>query len=186
VDCVLADNVTGGARAAELLLRTGCRRLAFLGLGATTFADRERGEGFAEALRRAGANASFYSIDAAGHEETFAAATRMLGASDPPDGIFCSNDSIAIAAIEAARALHLRVPQEVSIIGFNDVAMAGWRSFALTTLAYPVADLVDAVIALLESRLAEPLRANVVRRIPVRLMPRATTRQIPAPRLPAQ
>ena len=181
VDCVLADNVAGGARAAELLLRTGCRRLAFLGLGAATYADRERGDGFAEAVRRGGADASFHRIDAGGYEETFAAAAQMLGASEPPDGVFCSNDSIAIATVEAARALHLRVPEEVSIVGFNDVAMAAWRSFSLTTLAYPVAHLVDAVVSLLDSRLAEPLRANVVRRIPVRLVPRATTRQISAP-----
>jgi DNA-binding LacI/PurR family transcriptional regulator len=181
VDCVLADNIGGGQRAAVLLVRTGCARLAFLGLGAPTFAGRERGEGFAEAARWQGAEVVFHGLESGHHEAAFAAVTQMLSSANPPDGIFCSNDSIAFAAIEAARALHVRIPEDVSIIGFNDVVMAGWRSFDLTTLAYPVADLVDAVIGLLGSRLAELSRADIVTRIPVRLVPRNTTRRIATP-----
>jgi DNA-binding LacI/PurR family transcriptional regulator len=176
VDCVLADNIHGGKLAAELLLRTGCRRLAYLGLGGDTFADAERSEGFAQAAADAGCRVAHHKVAI----EAFAAATQMLSAATPPDGVFCSNDSIAIAAIEAARALHFRIPEDVSIIGFNDVAMAGWRSFQLTTIAYPVDQLVGAIIKLLESRLSDRARADAVGRVPVQLVPRATTRQVSA------
>jgi DNA-binding LacI/PurR family transcriptional regulator len=159
-----------------LLLRTGCRRLAYLGLGGDTFADAERSEGFAQAAAGAGCRGAHHKVAI----EAFAAATQMLSAAMPPDGVFCSNDSIAIAAIEAARALHFRIPEDVSIIGFNDVAMAGWRSFQLTTIAYPVDQLVGAIIKLLESRLSDRARADAVGRVPVQLVPRATTRQVPA------
>jgi DNA-binding LacI/PurR family transcriptional regulator len=179
VDCVLADNAEGGRLAAELLLRTGLRRLAFLGLGGATFADSERCDGFAEAARKAGAGISIHRLEGSAEGSAMAAATELLSAATPPDGIFCSNDSIAIAAIEATRALHFSIPEALSIVGFNDVAMAGWRSFRLTTIAYPVEQLVSAIVALLESRLSQPSRPDEVRRIPVRLVPRATTRQIP-------
>jgi DNA-binding LacI/PurR family transcriptional regulator len=177
VDCVLADSIRGGRLAAELLLRTGCQRLAYLGVDRATFADRERAGAFADAAKAA----CLQVHKPAGPREgdAFAAATEMLSTESRPDGVFCSNDSIAIAAIEAARALHLRIPEDVSIIGFNDVAMAGWRSFQLTTIAYPVDQLVGAIVALLESRLADLTRPDVVRRIPTQLVPRATTRQLP-------
>jgi DNA-binding LacI/PurR family transcriptional regulator len=179
VDCVLADSVRGGRLAAELLLRTGCRRLAYLGLERPTFADRERAEGFAGAAEAV--PFELHKANGAGEADAFAAAMEMLSADTPPDGIFCSNDSLAIAAVEAAHALHLKIPEQVSIVGFNDIDMAGWRSFQLTTIAYSVDQLVAAIMELLESRLADPARPDTTQRIPVRLVPRATTRRLPPP-----
>jgi DNA-binding LacI/PurR family transcriptional regulator len=177
VDCVLADNLGGARLAAELLLRSGCRRLAYLGLDRSTFADRERSDGFADAAKAV--PVSVHRAAGSSEAEAFAAATEMLSADPRPDGIFCSNDSLAIAAIEAARTLHLKIPDDVAIVGFNDIAMAGWPSFQLTTIAYSVSQLVAAIVVLLESRLADPSRPDIVQRIPVRLIPRATTRRIP-------
>lgn len=176
VDCVLADNRDGGRQAGELLLRTGCTRLAFLGQGGATFADRERLEGFAAAAAAAGREIADRAVDGRGDAEALSAATELLSRSPRPDGIFCSNDSIAMAALEAADALGLAVPGSVAIVGFNNVPSAARPSFGLTTLDYPVERVVDQILELLDLRLQDPQRPSEVRRIPTRLVVRGSTR----------
>ncbi|MCG8508655.1 MAG: LacI family DNA-binding transcriptional regulator [Rhodospirillales bacterium] len=179
VDSVLADNVGGGRKAAELLIRTGCRRLAYMGRGLSTFSDRERHEGFAAAAGEAGLTV-MEQRSSRDDDVAFRAATDLLSGPFRPDGIFCSADGIAVHTIEAARALGLSVPEEVSVVGFNNIPTASWRSYRLTTLDYPVESVVADIVSLLERRLRDPGRANEVRRIPTPLVPRATTREIPS------
>ncbi|WP_299618953.1 LacI family DNA-binding transcriptional regulator [Pelagibius sp.] len=177
VDCVLADNSDGGRQAAELLRRVGCRRLAYLGRGGATFSDGERWQGYKSAAAAAGLTVTNQIIE--GRDDTAAAqgAAALLSRDLRPDGVFCSNDSIAIAALETARALGLKVPDELSIVGFNNIPTAARRSFRLTTLNYPVKRVVQGILALLDSRLDDPRRADEVRRIPTQLVVRGTTRQ---------
>ncbi|MEQ9608542.1 MAG: LacI family DNA-binding transcriptional regulator [Kiloniellaceae bacterium] len=175
VDSVLADNQGGGRQAAELLIRTGCRRLAYLGRGGATFSDRERFEGFATAAAEAGLGVMEQAVAARSDQAAFEAATALLSGPARPDGLFCSTDSVALPAIEAARAVGLTVPGDVSIIGFNNGPNAARRSFQLTTLDYPVTAVVAAILALIDSRLAAPQRPNERQRIPVRMVVRATT-----------
>ena len=172
VDCVLADNRDGGRQATELLLRTGCRRLAYLGHGGATFSDGERWAGFEAAAAAAGLPVSSEVIE--GRDDAAAAqgAAALLSQDLRPDGIFCSNDRIAIAALETARSLGLRVPDEVSIVGFNNTPSSARRSFRLTTLDYPVARVVQGILSLLDSRLDNPQRDNEVLRIPTQLVVR--------------
>lgn len=178
VDCVLADNIDGARQAGELLLRTGCRRIAYLGRGGATFSDMERREGIRGAVDAAKGELIVRSIDGKGAEAKFDAAASLLSQHRPPDAIFCASDSIALGAVEAARALGMRVPEDVSIIGFNNVPIAGWRSFRLSTIDYPIKATVDAILELLDERLNGPERPSVVRRIPTRLVVRGTTRAI--------
>ena len=177
VDSVLADNVGGGRQAAELLIRTGCRRLAYLGRGGATFSDRERFEGFSAAAAKAGLDVASTAVTDRDHGAVFQAATDLFAGPAPPDGLFASTDSMAIAAIEAARAVGLAVPGDVSIIGFNNVPAAARRSYRLTTLDYPIPSVVSGILELLDSRLAEPERASEIRRIPTRPVVRETTRE---------
>lgn len=177
VDSVLADNRGGGRQAAELLIRTGCRRLAYLGRGGATFSDRERFAGFAAAAGAAGLKVVERAVPAPSDLAAFQAATALLAGDARPDGLFCSADSLAISAVEAARALGLALPEDLSVVGFNNVPNAAWRSFRLTTLDYPVGRVVETILALIDSRFSDPLRASEVRRIPTQLVVRATTRQ---------
>ncbi|WP_299435848.1 LacI family DNA-binding transcriptional regulator [uncultured Rhodospira sp.] len=177
VDGVLADNADGGRQAADLLMRTACHRPAYLGLGKTTFSDRERWQGFADTLARLGAKPAEWACEGRDPEAAFRAASAVLSAPHRPDGLFCSNDAVALRAVEAARALGLSVPEDVSIIGFNNLPQAAWPSFQLSTLDYPIGSLVGAIIDLLDTRLADPQRSGEVRRLPVHLVPRATTRR---------
>ncbi len=177
VDSVLADNIKGARQAAELLLRTGCRRLVYLGRGGATFSDRERFQGFSNVVTEAGVSFSSHSVEGSSEDAAFNAAISLLSASEQPDGVFCGSDSIAFCVIEAARALGLAVPDDLSVVGFNNVPPANWRSFKLSTIEYPIGCTIDTIIDLLDRRFTDPGRLSEVRRIPTQLIVRATTRQ---------
>lgn len=177
IEGVAADNADGGRQAAELFRRTGCRRPAFYGLARPTFSDRERGEGFRAAMARAGLEPAMVRTATAEDDTTFEAALGLLSATPAPDAVFCATDRLAFGVVEAARALGLRVPQDVSVVGFNNIAAAARRSYRLTTVDYPVARLVEEVVAMLDRRRGRPDAPLESRRIPVRLVVRDTTRE---------
>ncbi|HRY25800.1 MAG TPA: LacI family DNA-binding transcriptional regulator [Geminicoccaceae bacterium] len=131
---ICCDNAEGGAIAARCLTRLGRTRLAYVGKSAGTFADRARLGGFVGELRRQGLE----PCDMAADESSFAggrrAAATLLAAAEPPDGLFCFNDTVAFGALQAARDFRLRVPEDVAIVGFDDQPMAAWPAFDLTTV----------------------------------------------------
>jgi len=178
VDSVLADNANGARQAAELLLRTGCQRLVYLGRGGATFSDKERFQGFSDEVTRAEVSFCSHSVEDPNQDAVFTAAIAILSSSKRPDGVFCGSDSIAFGVIEAARALGLSIPEHLSVVGFNNVPPADWRSFRLTTIEYPIGRTIETIVNLLDKRLADPGRPSEVRRIPTQLIVRATTRKI--------
>lgn len=145
---VCCDNVEGGRMVANLLLDAGHRRLAFIAgkENTSTNVDRERGffgriedRGGPEPLRDGGDD---YTYDAG-----FSAAKRLLSLDDRPDGIFCANDLVAMGAMDAARReIGLRVPEDVSIVGFDDISSAAWPSYDLTTVRQRVNLMIDKTI----------------------------------------
>ena len=69
------------------------------------------------------------------YDEGRSAARRLLDRDDPPDAIFCAADVMALGALDVARyELGIRVPEELSIIGFDDIPMASWPAYNLTTI----------------------------------------------------
>jgi len=177
VHCVLADNAGGGRQAGELLARVTSGPLAYFGQGGRTFSDRERADGFHQALEGAGRQARTYALDEFGvglsHQQ---AALALLTQPERPRGVFCSNDGIAIDLLQAAMLLGLKVPDDLSIVGFDNVPMADWPAFRLTTVDYPVATLADTILGMAD-RIAdggEVLEPGATR-IPTRLVVRQTT-----------
>jgi LacI family transcriptional regulator len=118
------------------VLSRGHRHLGVI-LGPTlTSTSRERNTGYEQAFARPGVTVPEamrrhgpYTYEA-GHAQ----AVELLSMSDRPTALPCGNDVLAIGAYEAARRLRLDVPGDVSIIGFDDIPMAGWESFRLTTV----------------------------------------------------
>ncbi|MEO1200466.1 MAG: LacI family DNA-binding transcriptional regulator [Pseudomonadota bacterium] len=180
IDSVVAENADGGRQAADLFLRTGCLRPAYLGQARETFSDRERGDGFCDAVRSGGQVAQRHRLDGADDAAIYQTALRILSAPDAPDAVFCATDRIAIGVIEAARALGLAIPSALSVIGFNNIPAAARRSFGLTTVDYPVDRVVTEIMMLLDRRLGEPAVRASTRRIPVGLVVRDTTRRVDA------
>jgi LacI family transcriptional regulator len=100
------------------------------------------------------------------------AAEHLLNLPDPPTAIFCFNDNIAIGAIQAARARGLRVPEELSIVGFDDVEGATIVTPKLTTVRQPLAEMGRTGVSLLMRLLAgerfETLHVELATRLVVR------------------
>ncbi len=178
---VTSDNYRGGTMAAELLLARGHRRIAFLAGLEKSSTNLERERGFNDTLQAAGASVYRRAV---GHYsfERAQEATRTLfsGRGKAPDAVFVANDHMAIAAMDVLRQeLGLRVPQDVSVIGFDDVPQAGWGSYQLTTVVQSVEKMVEATVELLHEQMREDAQPrNVV--IPCHIVERASVRLTPS------
>lgn len=176
VHVVGIDNLACGRMAAEALLARGYARLGFLGGPRAATSTEDRAAGFLGALAGCPAVevAASYARDY-GFEAGRAAMQRLL-ADGPAEAYFCGDDLIAIGALSAIVEAGLSVPQDIGLIGFNDMAMAGWPIIALTTIRQPVAEIIAAAIDLVVGTIGRPDRQPEVRLFPCRLVDRSTLR----------
>jgi DNA-binding LacI/PurR family transcriptional regulator len=172
---VVIDDAHGGELATEHLLACGHRRIGFIGdrpdnpFGFTSSEQRRRG--FRRALRRAGIRgaAELEARGRHGREEARDLARGLLDRDDPPTAVFAASDTQAVGVLEAAHALGLRVPDDVAVIGFDDIELA--EPLGLTTVRQPLrqsgargADILLAAIAGMPARRAELDALTVVTR----------------------
>jgi LacI family transcriptional regulator len=179
-DSVTPDNVAGGRLAAKHLLDLGHRRIGVIAGPLTSGSIRDRHDGYLAELASRGvdANASLFARADMDYQRAYAAAMSMLTAATPPTAIFCHTDLMAMATLNAALALGLRVPEHLSVLGFDDVAMSSWEVFRLTTIRQPIRDMaLDAVAALLR-RFSAPDAPSSRILLPCTLIERATTRAL--------
>jgi len=174
VDTVESDNAAGAALVAEHLYARGAQRVGVLAGDPTASTARQRTAGFAHRAQRLGLEVETVE---AGFEATGAAAAarRMLSALDRPDAVVAHNDTIAIAALNVARELGLAVPEDVAIVGFDDIAAAGWPIVGLTTVRQPTALMAARAVELLVERIADPALPARHEVLPVELVERAST-----------
>jgi len=162
-DLVEVNHESGGVLATEHLLQLGHRRIACIAGPAGLSSARERVQGYRQALARAGLavdetllrHADFTSAGG------FDAMTSLLARPGPhrPTAVFASNDLMAIGALCAVASQGLRMPQDLSVIGFDDIALAAHSNPPLTTIAQPKQQTGELAARLLLQRLVEPGRA---------------------------
>jgi len=131
------DNENGGRQATKHLIDLGRRRIAYLGRMARRSPEHAaRYEGYARALREAGLEPDERLRVPADNSESlgYEAVQQLLGRGDPFDAIFAATDLIAIGAMRALRDAGLRVPGDVSVVGFDDMPLAAHVTPALTTV----------------------------------------------------
>jgi LacI family transcriptional regulator len=177
-DTVVADNEGGAALAAAHLAQLGHRRVGVIGGPENTSTARTRLAGFERGLREAGLELDPRLVRSYefSHQSGYHGALELLSRDDPPTAIFCANDLIAFGALDAARRLGVPVPGRLSVVGFDDIAMAGWEAFALTTIRQPLAQMareaVHVLVDTVESSATARPRFQV---FPTHLVQRATT-----------
>ena len=147
---VTSDNVAGGRRATEFLIAGGHRRIAHIMGWQGSSTGQDRAEGFRQAMAAAGLD-PVAMVDGMYNRDTAAEAARALCAgADRPDAIFVGNDHMAFGVMDALRdGLGLRVPEDISVVGYDDVPIAAWGAYALTTIRQPVNRMVTATVAAL-------------------------------------
>lgn len=180
---ITIDNRGAARTATEHLIAAGCRRIAFIGrrdARPSDAADR-RHAGYLEALGAAGIaidDALTLQVDAFSAEEGERATGEIVRTVGDLDGIVCSNDSVALGALAALAAHGRRVPDDIAVVGIDDIRAARFSVPALTSVAPDHDQLVDAAFTELERQLTAPLGANLPVRhvtIPARLVKRAST-----------
>jgi LacI family transcriptional regulator, galactose operon repressor len=182
VDRVMADHVGGAIAVAEHLLELGHRRIGFIAGPSNTSTSRDREAGLTSVLTRHGLelDPDRRRRGEFTYQSGFQGATELLSRPDRPTAIFCANDVVAFGALDAARRLRIDVPGEVSIAGFDDIAMAGWDAFSLTTVRQPLVDMARDAARLLILRLEGDDRGQPERLVfPTHLVRRATTGPAP-------
>jgi DNA-binding LacI/PurR family transcriptional regulator len=158
INVVRCDSSAGGRIVADAFLDAGHKRLAYIAGDEASSTNRDRETGFVERLKERGSNLVYReSAGAYMYEPGFEVAKKLLSRNDPPDAIFCANDLIAMGALDAARwELGIKVPEDLSIIGFDDIASASWHGYRLTTVKQPVRQLVDNTIQVLMDGIHKP------------------------------
>ncbi len=150
LECVTGNNLGGGRLAARYLVRCGHERVAYITKPLMTFSNKARREGFQAGLRDGGQSIFAEATGPQGFNGGFRAAMELFSAKKLPDALFCFNDEMALGAIQAAAVMKLHVPNDVAIIGYDDIPMAAWPVFNLTTIH----NAVDQPIQILMNRIA--------------------------------
>lgn len=156
-DQVVSDNLGGGRAVARHFLAHGRTDVAVIGGGTTTSTGRDRRRGFLEEFARAG-----IEIPPARRPETeytYSAGLEMgrrILRDGAPQAVFCATDVIAFGAMDAAKELGLRVPEDLWIAGYDDIPMASWGVVSLTSVHQPMELMADCALKMLLSRIARP------------------------------
>src|SRR5438094_1216343 len=150
VPSVHIDNAKAAYEAMDHLYRLGHRRIGIVTGPLVSPLSRDRLSGATARAKQARAERDFivmhgdFSI-----ESGSVAAERLLGRRDPPSAIFCFNDEMAMGVLETARRRHVRVPDDLSVVGFDDIRFARYTDPPLTTVAQPMRAIGEGTVRLL-------------------------------------
>lgn len=174
---VMSDNIGGAAQLTRHLIETGRKRIAFIGGRGDERPSVDRRFGYKSELERYNlptpeeyvAMARWIPILA--HEAT----TRFLNLPNPPDAIFCASDVMAIGAMAAIEEVGLRVPEDVAVVGFDDIEYARLVKPSLTTVRQNQDALAEGLIKAILNLLEHPDESPQVAVIPVELVVRESS-----------
>ncbi|WP_402462527.1 LacI family DNA-binding transcriptional regulator [Isoptericola aurantiacus] len=174
VPTVGSDNWSGGLAATRHLVELGHRRIAAIGGPSDMLCSRARLDGYRSALAAGGIAVDPALLDSGNFyvEPGYAAARRLLDRPDRPTAIFAGSDMQAIGVLRAAQELGLRVPHDVSVVGYDDLPLAQWTTPALTTVRQPLTEMAATATRILldlaAGRQPELTRVNLATELVVR------------------
>jgi DNA-binding LacI/PurR family transcriptional regulator len=183
VHTVVMDDYSGGYQAASYLVALGHRRIAFVSGPAELGSVQERWRGYSDALNKGGIDPDD-QVSLSGHfTEQFGASAlpRLLGAAQPPTAAFVASDYIALGMLSAAETHGVRVPEDLSVVGFDDIRFSQYVQPRLTTIRSPVDRLAQMGVELLFDRLAGTEAAARTEVLPVELIVRDSAAAPAAP-----
>lgn len=174
VHVVGIDNVECGRMAAQELVARGYKRVGFLGGPELATSTQDRFEGFTSEIakhphvRQNHSFAGAYSFEAGRTE------MQRLLKGQLQEAYFCGDDVLSIGVLSALQDAGLHVPDDIGVIGLNDMEMAGWENINLTTIHQPIRQIINSSVELIVAMLDEPDRYPEARLFPCRVVERGT------------
>jgi LacI family transcriptional regulator len=176
--CIAIDDLRGGRIGTQHLLGLGHRRIGLIRRRPSSALSSERFTGYLQALETAGIGFDpSLTIDCeAGWEAGFQAMQQLLASPQPPTAVFTHNDVLAVGAMHAVWRSGLSIPEDISIVGYDDTANSAFLTPPLTTVRFPKAEMgcqaADTILQLVQDGEMLPPRTVV---LPVELVTRAST-----------
>ena len=143
-----ADNVQGGRLAAQVLLDHGYREVAFLGGPRSASSTADRLKGFRAELRKKDLKPVIELFAESYSHDNGRQMMQQILAECKIEVVFCGDDILAMGALDACKEAGKSVPDDVGILGFNDIAMASWAAYDLSTIRQPIAEIIVAAVEL--------------------------------------
>jgi DNA-binding LacI/PurR family transcriptional regulator len=180
VSSVTSDNFEGGRRIADFLVRGGHRRIAFIAGQEDSSTSRDREAGFIHGLAQHGQTTLRRAVGGYTTSGARTALHEVMAPSPHPDAIFVANDHMAFAVMDELRTRYaLHIPNDISIVGYDDVPEAAWNAYSLTTVRQPAQAMVDATVAILLEHMTHHTTHKRTTQLPCELIIRHSAR-VPA------
>ena len=174
---VTSDNFAGGIKVAEYLIQTGHKRPAFIAGLATASTQRDREAGFLTGLAATGVSLYWRGDGHYDYAKAQRAARAMMGIDPLPDAVFVANDHMTFAVMDVMRSeFGVSIPEDISVIGYDDVPLSSWPAYNLTTVRQPADEMVSETMSLLLNQIQLGETASVRKAIDGPLILRGSCR----------
>ncbi|NOI77148.1 LacI family transcriptional regulator [Vibrio coralliilyticus] len=173
---VISDNYEAGQQAAQLLVDCGVKHPVYLTGEVPTFTNDERHKGFSSEFEDL--TGTLPQVVEANYDYTAALddIRQLLKKNDRPDAVFCATDNLAMALMDVARyEINLRIPQDLQVIGFDNIPQTEWLSYQLTTFRQDFKRLARESVKIVVDQINEQNTSMVKMMVPVKLLERNTT-----------
>ena len=160
---VTSNNYNGGKQIANFLIKGGHRKISHIAGNEKASTQRDRETGFIDGLKETGVDLFSREVGNFVLDEASSATRKMFSSKNSPDAVFVANDHMAFAVMDVLRIeLGLKIPEDVSVVGYDDVKISSWPSYNLTTVQQPINNMVDRTISLLISQLEGNIPAKQI------------------------
>ena len=177
VDVVLVDNEKGAFSAVDYLIKSGYKRIAYIAGLPTIPSSRFREKGYRRALEENGLVVDDVLIRHGNskHESGVELCRELLELPNPPDALFTGNNLITLGALETIHRKKLRIPEDIAIIGFDDMYWSNSLNPPLTAVRQPAVEIGKRAGELLIQRINDPQRAPIQMMLSTELMKRSSS-----------
>ncbi len=174
---VTTDNYNGGRMVAKTLIDRGYQKIAFISGLENSSTSIQRENGLRDGLAEFNLEICFRSVGNYDFNQAKEATRELFRTSHRSDAIFVANDHMAIASIDVIREeLQLRIPQDIGMIGFDNIPQANWQGYQLTTISQDVNQMVLATVRVLLSQIQNKIKPEHIV-IPCEIIERNTLRK---------
>lgn len=145
---VSCNNLDAGRQVAQYFIAKEVADMAYIAGDADTSTSRDRQKGFQEVLKRKNAAYRHFSSDYT-YDGGYKTAMKMIEEGNTPSAIFVANDIMAMGVLDALKKRSIKVPEQTKVIGFDNIEMASWPAYQLTTWEQPIDEMIKITVAYL-------------------------------------